>query len=82
MDIRIWEGNHNKKFFHHFANQGGNRNAIWRIEGGDGVQVYIDATIHREGELYFHNLFKVRQEIHIEDLIWGVEEYPTNFYNE
>lgn len=78
----IQAGDRNTNFFHVFAYQRRNSNAIWNIRGTDGSVKYSDVDIRREAVNFFGALLKERDVVNMQNLLWAMEEYPMMFDRE
>lgn len=77
----IWlkEGDKNTKFFHRFANRWRQTNTIWEIKDEAGKSFYSQEEISREAVKFFKNAYSKDIGSRIEDILWGIELYPTMF---
>jgi len=77
----IWlkEGNRNIKIFHKYANVRKNVNTIWKIKNRNGDAVFSTKEIQVEEAHFFENFYQAHREVNIDDILWGIQDYPHMF---
>jgi len=77
--IWIKEGDRNTKIFHRCANHRRNINTIWGINDANGNYIQCREDICKHTASHFQLAYGCNEDIIFEDLIQGIEHYPTMY---